>query len=129
VFVITSNVSAVVRDCLARNSVAGVRGVLGADVDPGQDKQDPARHEPVPGAAGYYVGDTRGDMIEGRAGGARTVAVTWGWHRRARLAPAIPDYWADQPSELAETAGRGRGLRMGLHATMHSRMMVIPQRR
>ena len=100
VFVITSNVSAVVRDCLARNGVAGVREVLGADVDPGKVSKIRRVMGLFPGAVGYYVGDTRGDMIEGRAGGARTVAVTWGWHRRARLAPAVPDYWADQPPDL-----------------------------
>jgi len=100
VFVITSNVSVVVRDCLLRHAVAGVREVLGADIDPGKGSKIRRVMSLFPGAAGYYVGDTRGDMIEGRAGGARTVAVTWGWHRRARLAQAIPDYWADQPPDL-----------------------------
>jgi phosphoglycolate phosphatase len=48
----------------------------------------------------YYVGDTTGDIREARTAGVRTVAVAWGWHSRARLAAARPDYIVDKPEEL-----------------------------
>ena len=48
----------------------------------------------------FYIGDTTGDIREARAAGVRTVAVAWGWHSRARLAAAEPDYIIDKPSDL-----------------------------
>jgi len=48
----------------------------------------------------YYVGDTAGDIKEGKAAGIRTVAVTWGWHTREALAAAQPDFLIDNPEEL-----------------------------
>jgi len=50
----------------------------------------------------YYVGDTTGDIREAKKAGVRTVAVTWGWHDRERLAPAGPDYLVDRPEELLQ---------------------------
>ncbi len=32
--------------------------------------------------------------------GIKTVAVTWGWHNRERLAAAHPDFIVDKPLEL-----------------------------
>jgi len=100
VVIITSNVSAVVTAALARHGVATVEEVLGADVLPGKVAKIQRVMATAPGAAGYYIGDTRGDMLEGREAGARTVAVTWGWHTRERLATAAPDSWAGTPAEL-----------------------------
>ncbi|MDQ5984766.1 MAG: Phosphoglycolate phosphatase [Syntrophus sp. SKADARSKE-3] len=48
----------------------------------------------------YYVGDTAGDITEGRQAGVLTVAVTWGWHSRTRLLTANPDFLVDVPEEL-----------------------------
>ena len=48
----------------------------------------------------YYIGDTTGDMKEGRQAGVKTVAVTWGWHSREKLAATGPDYLLDRPEEL-----------------------------
>ncbi|OPY08207.1 MAG: Phosphoglycolate phosphatase [Syntrophaceae bacterium PtaB.Bin095] len=50
----------------------------------------------------YYVGDTAGDVREGRAAGVRTVAVTWGWHSREKLAAAGPEFLVDNPVELLD---------------------------
>ena len=38
----------------------------------------------------YYIGDTAGDIKEGREAGVVTVAVTWGWHPRETLMAAHP---------------------------------------
>jgi phosphoglycolate phosphatase len=48
----------------------------------------------------FYIGDTTGDIVEARAAGIRTVAVTWGWHSRERLAAAHPDFLVDRPEDL-----------------------------
>lgn len=48
----------------------------------------------------YYVGDTIGDILEAKKAGVKTIAVSWGWHGRERLASAAPDYLVDNPEEL-----------------------------
>ncbi|MDO8723575.1 MAG: HAD family hydrolase [Syntrophales bacterium] len=50
----------------------------------------------------FYIGDTAGDIKEGRMAGVRTVAVTWGWHSREKLEAAAPDYLIDTPEELLQ---------------------------
>jgi phosphoglycolate phosphatase len=50
----------------------------------------------------YYVGDTTGDIREAKTAGIITVAVTWGWHSRERLAAARPDYLLDKPEDLLD---------------------------
>ncbi len=57
----------------------------------------------------FYIGDTVGDIVEARAAGVRTVAVTWGWHSRERLAAAHPDFLVDTPESLLEM-GSGLGI-------------------
>jgi phosphoglycolate phosphatase len=56
----------------------------------------------------WYVGDTVGDVVEGRQAGARTVAVTWGWHDENLLRGARPDHVASSPHELVELIDRAR---------------------
>ena len=56
-----------------------------------------ARHINQPA---YYVGDTSGDIIEGKRAGAMTVAVTWGWHDVEKLEEASPDFIVSSPAEL-----------------------------
>jgi phosphoglycolate phosphatase len=48
----------------------------------------------------FYIGDTVGDILEARAAGVRSVAVTWGWHSRERLAAVHPDFLVDTPEGL-----------------------------
>jgi phosphoglycolate phosphatase len=56
----------------------------------------------IPGERAFYIGDTVGDILEARAAGVRSVAVTWGWHSRERLAAAGPDVLVDRPEELLD---------------------------
>jgi phosphoglycolate phosphatase len=60
----------------------------------------------IPPERTFYIGDTTGDIVEARAAGVRTVAVTWGWHSRERLAAAHPDFLIDRPEDLL-TMGSG----------------------
>lgn len=48
----------------------------------------------------YYIGDTTGDIKEGKEAKVNTVAVTWGWHSREKLKSMDPDYIIDTPEEL-----------------------------
>jgi phosphoglycolate phosphatase len=48
----------------------------------------------------YYIGDTTGDIVEGRQAGVKTVGVTWGWHDKKRMAAAKPDYLMETPEDL-----------------------------
>jgi len=54
----------------------------------------------IPPERTFYIGDTTGDIVEARAAGVRTVAVTWGWHSRERLIAAHPDFLVDRPEDL-----------------------------
>ncbi|MDD4357806.1 MAG: HAD family hydrolase [Smithellaceae bacterium] len=48
----------------------------------------------------YYIGDTTGDIKEGKQAGIKTVGVTWGWHSKAKMAGSRPDYLFDHPQDL-----------------------------
>jgi phosphoglycolate phosphatase len=50
----------------------------------------------------YYIGDTTGDIKEGKQAGIKTVGVTWGWHSKEKMAAAKPDYLFDTPQELLQ---------------------------
>jgi phosphoglycolate phosphatase len=90
--VITSNVSRLVRQVFEKEGIAGVDEVVGGEVERSKVKKiqkTMSRYRDLPA---YYVGDTKGDMIEGKQAGAVTVAVTWGWHTADDLAQASPDH-------------------------------------
>ncbi len=53
----------------------------------------------------YYIGDTAGDIKEGRQAGVKTVGVTWGWHPKDLMAAAAPDYLFDRPEDLLRLDG------------------------
>src|SRR3989339_2070351 len=54
----------------------------------------------IPREMAFYIGDTGGDILEARAAGVRSVAVTWGWHDRERLLALRPDFLIDTPEGL-----------------------------
>ena len=100
--VITSNVSSLVRQLFEKEDIACFDEVMGADVERSKVKKiqmTMSRHKNLPA---FYVGDTRGDMIEGKKAGAVTIAVTWGWHTAEKLAQASPDHMVHSPAELSK---------------------------
>jgi len=50
----------------------------------------------------YYIGDTIGDIKEGKQAGVKTIGVTWGWHDKAKMASSSPDHLFDDPQELLQ---------------------------
>ncbi len=100
VYVITSNVSGTVAEFLARFGVRGIVDVIGAEREPSKVKKIRKVVKQHPECRPYYIGDTKGDMLEGRAAGVATVAAGWGWHPPERLQEADPDHLLLAPVEL-----------------------------
>lgn len=50
----------------------------------------------------YYIGDTIGDIKEGKQAGIKTIGITWGWHDKTKMASSNPDYLFDNPQELLQ---------------------------
>jgi phosphoglycolate phosphatase len=101
VIIITSNLSSTARVVLEKNNIRCVADVIGAEHEKSKIKKIAGVTARFPGLTPYYVGDTRGDMFEGREAGALTIGVTWGWHTTAKLKEGDPDYLVDTPAELA----------------------------
>ena len=98
--VITSNASQIVWQFFEEEGIACFDEVAGAEIERSKVKKiqkTMSRYQDLPG---YYVGDTKGDMIEGKKAGAVTVAVTWGWHSAEKLTEASPDYMVHKMTEL-----------------------------
>lgn len=100
--VVTSNIGTTVRGLLDRHGVAGVEDVLGAERGTSKVEKIHQVMQRYPGVPAYYVGDTCGDIVEGRKAGARMVAAAWGWHGAERLAAAKPDIMLGSPADLLD---------------------------
>jgi phosphoglycolate phosphatase len=103
--VISSNDSPTIAEALRLYDFEGIfREILGSDFM--LSKKDKIRYvinkyRATP-ADIYYIGDTTGDMKEGRQAGVKTVGVTWGWHTKEQMAATRPDYLFDQPEDLLQ---------------------------
>lgn len=98
VIIVTSNVSDAVRSKLEMEGLDFE--VLGAEsglskVDKIRSVKDRFASEKV-----CYVGDTVGDVKEGKQAGVVTVAVSWGYHNKEHLRSANPDFLLDSPQDL-----------------------------
>lgn len=109
VFVVTSGIAGVVAGVLQRQGVTCVRRILGAEEGTGKVAKIRMAAAACLDAPGFYVGDTCGDILEGREAGVRTIAVAWGWHDAARLRGARPDHLVQTPLELAALFTKGNG--------------------
>ena len=55
-------------------------------------------------ADAVFIGDSRHDIECGRAAGVKTAAVLWGPFDREHLEDLDPDYWLEQPQDIASLA-------------------------
>lgn len=85
VIIITANQSETVREFLKRYDLHRVHDVIGSDQETSKVKKIRAARRLFPRHRPFYIGDTKGDMIEARRAGAIPVAVGWGWHDVDRL--------------------------------------------
>jgi len=100
VYIISSNLTEAVQRFLLREGIDNIRDVLGADVETSKVKKIKRVWKKHPKAIAYYIGDTSGDVYEGKEAGAITIAVTWGWHEVDRLTKAKPHHLVHTPEEL-----------------------------
>lgn len=100
VYVVTSNVTEATTQFMARHGMEGLEDVIGADREASKIKKLRRIRKRHRGAAVWYIGDTRGDMVEARRAGTTAVAACWGWHSEARLSAAKPHYLVQSPEEL-----------------------------
>jgi len=102
VYVITSNLSSATIRVLNQNGIECFKDVIGAEKEKSKIKKIMRTMSLHPGMPAYYVGDTKGDMIEGKRAGTQTIGVTWGWHTHDKLKEGSPDHLFNTPEELAD---------------------------
>jgi phosphoglycolate phosphatase len=105
IVIITSNLARAARRVLQNNGVSCYEDVLGAEKEKSKVKKIRHTMARYPGLPAYYVGDTKGDMVEGRKAGAITVAALWGWHAVKKLEEGSPDHLVRSPKELLDLLG------------------------
>ncbi len=100
IYIITSNISGIPARVLSRNGIRCIKDIVGADREKSKIKKIQSLMMKYPDLPAYYVGDTGGDMIEGKKAGAVTIGVAWGWHGASGLMKSSPDFLAFSPGEL-----------------------------
>lgn len=106
----TSNRTDIVEECLSQWNVKGVHETLGGDK--GESKVVKIRRKVKEHGLtrAWFVGDTTGDLLEGREAGVTTVAAGWGWHSHGLLLTAGPDYVLERPEDLLSLLAPESGL-------------------
>ncbi|MBI1319231.1 MAG: HAD hydrolase-like protein [Candidatus Hydrogenedens sp.] len=99
-YVITSNQTAAVESFLERYAVQNIIEVLGSDKEPSKVKKIRQVRKRHPEHNAWYIGDTKGDMIEANTAGATSVAAGWGWHPVETLREGKPDHVVMHHSDL-----------------------------
>lgn len=102
VIIVTANLSEIVWSVLQRDGVHCVAEVMGVEAGTSKVEKIRQARRRYPSLPAFYVGDTKGDMLEGRSAGAETIAVLWGWHPEEKLREGEPDFLVRSPRDLAE---------------------------
>ncbi len=98
--VVTSNDSEVVDKYFKSKKIDVFDEIIGSDKEPSKIKKIEYIKEKYNGSNYYYFGDTKGDIIEGKKAGVKTVAVLWGWHSKKDLEEEKPDIILDKPKDI-----------------------------
>jgi len=101
-FIVTSNTTETVKESLRRNCITEFNEILGADKERSKVKKITAIKKKYPDSEVYYIGDTRGDISDGKKANVRTIATTWGFHNRKTLEKENPDYIFDNIEGLVD---------------------------
>ena len=99
IFIISSNFNSILVRYLKRHKIK-VDGVIGADKETSKVKKILSLKKEFPNLEVYYIGDTVGDVFEGKEAKVKTISATWGFHSRKKLEKAKPDYLANSPKDL-----------------------------
>ncbi|MEL7567431.1 MAG: HAD-IA family hydrolase [Dehalobacterium sp.] len=108
IYIITSNMAEAVQTVLDKNDVIGVEAVMGSERSKSKVKKIRMAMALYPDLTPYYVGDTKGDIYEGKRAGTITVGAAWGWHGPEKLRESSPDHLIYQPDELVELLERAK---------------------
>lgn len=101
-YIITSNHSEPVSEFLHQHGLDCFTDILGSDHHPSKTAKIEQIKAVHPEAQMFYIGDTKGDMLEAQAAEIATVAAAWGWHPAQKLQEAAPDHLAHEPAELLQ---------------------------
>jgi phosphoglycolate phosphatase len=100
-FIVTSNETKVVEKYLKSQKLFGFfKEIHGSDTNASKIEKILKIKDKNPSCNYFYVGDTQGDILEGKKAGVKTVAVTWGWHKKEQLQEVSPDFLIDLPKDL-----------------------------
>jgi phosphoglycolate phosphatase len=100
--VVTSNESNIVESILTSYGLTEFTEIYGSDKGGSKVNKIMKIKQQYPNHEFYYIGDTKGDIYEGRKAGVNTVAVTWGWHTKKELEALKPDYLVETPEQLID---------------------------
>lgn len=102
-YVITSGDTKVITEHLKKGKLnTTFKEVLGADKGIHKTDKINSVKKLHSGATFYYIGDTTGDIREGKKANVKTIAVTWGTHSKETLQKENPDKLVDTPQELLD---------------------------
>jgi phosphoglycolate phosphatase len=98
--IVTSNESTVVKEFLKLKKIDKFKDILGSEKEASKIAKIQKIKTDFNVDNHFYIGDTTGDIIEGKHANVRTVGVTWGWHSKSMLIDVKPDFLICKPSDL-----------------------------
>ena len=100
--IVTSNETKVVKDFLKYRDLEYFSDIYGSDKAASKIEKIGKIKEKYPDGNYFYIGDTQGDIIEGKKADVKTVAVSWGWHDKGQLEEVNPDFIISNPNDLVK---------------------------
>ncbi|MCD4705981.1 HAD hydrolase-like protein [bacterium] len=100
IFIVTSNSTETVKNYISEHNINGVKDVNGVEDGISKSKKILLIKKKYPKSKIYYVGDTKGDIAEGKEAGVKTVGVTWGYHNKEKISQAKPDFIVSLQKDL-----------------------------
>ena len=99
-YIVTSNDTKVVLNFLRSKNMDFFKDIIGSDKEPSKIKKIQYIKNMHKSLDTYFIGDTKGDILEGKQAEVITIAALWGWHSKDILAQANPDFIVKKPEDL-----------------------------
>ncbi|MEF8847711.1 MAG: HAD family hydrolase [Candidatus Thermoplasmatota archaeon] len=102
-YIVTSSEKKVVKKFLGKHKIETYfEDILGSDEEPSKIKKILKIKSLNDNDNLFYIGDTKGDIIEGKKAGVKTVGVSWGWHKKNKILDADPDFFVEKPEKILD---------------------------
>lgn len=102
-YIVTSSETDLVKKFLKMHGINQFfEDVIGSDKEHDKIKKIKSIKEKHTTVSFFYIGDTAGDIVEGRNADVSTVAVGWGWHSKNVLLDENPDFFVEKPEGLLD---------------------------